>query len=151
VDRGFLRRHGDRLLALTLFAGVAIQAWVAFGVEGDDPIGPRDVLALVLSLLLAASLAWRRRASLAVLGLAIAAAAVSVDAPVDAPVAFVVALTVATYSVGANTTGRAAVLGGVGVGVLMSWRSPRTRTRPGHHVAVPNHLGPAAGVSLLTS
>jgi signal transduction histidine kinase len=116
--RGFLRRHGDRLLALTLVAGVAIQAWVAFGVEGDA-IGPRDVLALALSLVLAGSLAWRRRAPLVVLGLAIAAAAASVDAPVDAPVALVVALTVATYSVGANTAGRAAVLGGIGVGVLV--------------------------------
>ena len=127
--RGFLRRHGDRLLALTLVAGVAIQAWVAFGVEGDDPIGPRDGLALVLSLSLAISLAWRRQAPLAVLGLAIAAAALSVDAPVDAPVALVVALTVATYSAGANATGRAAVLGGVGVGVLIA-------------VAVAKDLGP---------
>ena len=127
--RGFLRRHGDRLLALTLVAGVAIQAWLTFGVRGGEPIGPRDVLALALSLLLGASLAWRRQAPLAVLGLAIAAAAATVDAPVDAPVALVVALTVATYSVGADTTGRAAVLGGVGVGVLIA-------------IAVAKDLGP---------
>jgi len=127
--RGTLRRHGDRLLALTLVAGVAIQTSLTFGVQGDDAMSPRDVLALALTLLLAASLAWRRRAPLVVLGLAIAAAAVSVTAPVDAPVALVVALTVATYSVGANATGRAAVFGGVGVGVLIA-------------VAVAKDLGP---------
>jgi signal transduction histidine kinase len=127
--RGFLRRHGDRLLALTLVAGLAIQAWLTFGVRGGEPLGPRVALAVASSLLLAASLAWRRRAPLVVLGLAIAAAAVSVTAPVDAPVALVVALTVATYSVGADTTGRAAVLGGVGVGVLIA-------------VAVAKDLGP---------
>ena len=126
---GFLRRYGERLLALTLVAGVAIQAWLTFAVREGGSIGPRNALALAMALLLAASLAWRRRVPLVVLGLAIAAAAVSTTAPVDAPVALVVALTVATYSAGANATGRAAVLGGVGVGVLIA-------------VAVAKDLGP---------
>jgi signal transduction histidine kinase len=127
--RGFLRRHGDRLLALTLVAGVVIQAWLTFGVRGGDAIRPRDALALVVAFLLAASLAWRRRAPLLVLALAIAAAAVSVTEPIDAPLALVIAMTIATYSVGANATGRAAVLGGIGVAVLVG-------------VAVAKDLGP---------
>ena len=101
--RGYLRRHGDHLLALTLVAGVLVQAWLSFGV-GGELMGPRDALALAGAIVLAASLAWRRRAPLLVLSLAIAAAALTVTEPIDAPLAFVVALTIATYSVGANTT-----------------------------------------------
>ena len=117
--RGSLRRHGDRVLALTLVAGVLIQAWLSFGAGGDS-IGLRDAVALAVAVLLAASLAWRRRAPLLVLSLAIVAAALTVAEPIDAPLAFVIALTVATYSVGAETTGRAAVVGGIGVGVLVA-------------------------------
>ena len=83
-------------------------------------MGLRDALALAGAIVLAASLAWRRRAPLLVLSLAIVAAALTVTEPIDAPLAFVIALTVATYSVGADTTGRAAVIGGIGVGVLVA-------------------------------
>jgi signal transduction histidine kinase len=105
---------------LTLVAGVAIQAWLTFGSHGGTSIQPRDTLAITVAILLAASLAWRRRAPLLVLAMAIAAASVTVTEPIDAPLAVVVALTIATYSVGANTTGRAAVLGGIGVAVLVA-------------------------------
>ena len=117
--RGSLRRHGDRVLALTLVAGVLIQAWLSFGAGGDS-MGLRDALALAGAIVLAASLAWRRQAPLLVLSLAIVAAALTVTEPIDAPLAFVIALTVATYSVGADTTGRSAVIGGIGVGVLVA-------------------------------
>jgi len=118
--RRFLRRHGDHLLALTLVAGVVIQAWLAFGVRGGDSIRPRDVVALAFAILLAASIAWRRHAPLLVLALAIAAAASAVTEPIDAPLALVVAMTIATYSVGANATGPTAVIGAIGVASLVA-------------------------------
>jgi len=118
--RGFLQRHGDRLLAVAVAAGILVQAWLAFETRGAEAIHRRDALALGVAMLLAVSLAWRHRAPLAVLTLAIAAALASVGAPMDAPLAVVVALTVATYSVGAYAIGRDAVVGGIGVVVLIA-------------------------------
>ena len=118
--RGFLQRHGDRLLAVAVAAGILIQATLAYEARGADAIHRRDALALGVAMLLAVSLAWRHRAPLVVLALAIAAALASVGAPMDAPLAVVVALTVATYSVGAYAIGRDAVVGGVGVAVLIA-------------------------------
>jgi len=118
--RGFLQRHGDRLLAVGVAAGILVQAWLTYGARGGEAIHRRDVLALAVAMLLAASLAWRHRAPLVVLALAITASLASVGAPMDAPLGVVVSLTVATYSVGAYTIGRDAVLGGVGVAVLIA-------------------------------
>jgi len=120
--RAFLRRHGDRLLAITLLAGLFVEAWLLVRGRAAEPfpaITIQAALALGLAILLAVSLAWRRRAPLVVLSLAIAVAAVSPSAPVDAPVAVVVALMIATYSVGAQTSGRSAITGGLGVAVLV--------------------------------
>ena len=117
---GFLQRHGDRLLAVAVTAGIVVQAWLTYGSRGGEAIHRRDVLAFGVATLFAGSLAWRRRAPLVVLALAIAAAIASAGAPMDAPLAVVVALTVATYSVGAHSTGRDAVVGGVGVAVLIA-------------------------------
>jgi signal transduction histidine kinase len=78
------------------------------------------LLALGVAMLLAGSLAWRHRAPLVVLALAIATALASAGAPMDAPLAVVVALTLATYSVGVHAIGRDAVIGGAGVAVLIA-------------------------------
>jgi signal transduction histidine kinase len=135
--RGFVRRHGDRVLAIALVVGICVQASVAAvspDTDVDAGLTARDAIALVAAVLLALSLAWRRRAPLAVLGVAIVAAAVAPTAPVDGPVAVILALMVATYSIGAHTDGRDALVGAIGVGVLIM-------------VAVAKDLGPDAELS----
>jgi len=134
---GLVRRHGDQLLAGALVVGICVQASVVVlspGSDVDANLTARDELALVAAVILAVSLAWRRRAPLVVLGLAILAAAVAPTAPVDGPVAVILAMVVATYSVGAHTTGRDAVVGMIGVGLLIV-------------VAVAKDLGPDAELS----
>jgi signal transduction histidine kinase len=135
--RGLVRRHGDHLLAVAILAGVCAQASVVVLSPGDDVdagLTARDAIALAAAVLLAVSLAWRRRAPLAVLGVAIVAAALAPTAPVDGPVAVILALVVATYSIGAHTNGRDALVGAIGVGVLVV-------------VAVAKDLGPDAELS----
>ena len=104
------------------------------GDDVDAGLTARDAIALAAAVLLAVSLAWRRRAPLAVLGVAIVAAALAPTAPVDGPVAVILALVVATYSIGAHTNGRDALVGAIGVGVLVV-------------VAVTKDLGPDAELS----
>jgi signal transduction histidine kinase len=135
--RGLVRRHGDQVLAGALVVGICVQASVAvLSPEADVDAGltARDAIALVAAVLLAVSLAWRRRAPLIVLGMAILAAAVAPTAPVDGPLAVILALMVATYSVGAHTPGREAIVGMIGVGLLIV-------------VAVAKDLGPDAELS----
>jgi signal transduction histidine kinase len=124
VDIGAtLKRFGDGLLAIALAAGIAGGALATLVVTGDvapaDPEAP-TVAATVVALALAISLGWRRRWPLVVLGMAIATALAASTAPMDAPVPVVLALAVATYSVGANTTGRSALIGAAGVAVLVA-------------------------------
>ena len=135
--RGLVRRQGDHLLAVAILAGVCAQASVVVLSPGDDVdagLTARDAIALAAAVLLAVSLAWRRRAPLAILGVAIVAAALAPTAPVDGPVAVILALVVATYSIGAHTNGRDALVGAIGVGVLVV-------------VAVAKDLGPDAELS----
>jgi signal transduction histidine kinase len=135
--RGLVRRHGDRVLALLLVVGICVQAWVAVlspGADVDAGLTARDAIALVAAVVLAVSLAWRRRVPLVVLGVAIVAAALAPTAPVDGPVAVTLALMVATYSVGTHTDGRDALVGAIGVGLLIV-------------VAVAKDLGPDAELS----
>ena len=117
-----LRRSGDGLLAIALAASVVAGFVLTQAAQGDDAVGPEpgEVLATVAALALAVGLAWRRRLPLVVLGLAIATALAATDAPMDAPVPVVLALVVATYSVGANTSGRDALVGAAGVAVLVA-------------------------------
>jgi signal transduction histidine kinase len=135
--RGIVRRHGDRVLAGALAVGICIQASVAAlapGADADASLTARDAIALVAAILLAVSLGWRRGAPLVVLGVAIVAAALAPTAPVDGPVAVILALMVATYSVGAHSQGRDALVGAIGVGLLVV-------------VAVAKDLGPDAELS----
>src|SRR5262245_24495298 len=109
------------MLAIALAAGIAVA--LLLDVLADDPPqlpDPGLVLAAGVAIALAVSLAWRRRWPLAALALAIAPAVPAAEAPMDAPVPVVLALVVATYSVGAHTNGRAAILGAGGVLALVA-------------------------------
>jgi signal transduction histidine kinase len=121
--RTWLRRHGDRLLAIALVIGVWLET-TGIGVSRDDePIAaspPAAGVALLAGVLLAASLAWRQRAPLLPLVLAIVVASVALAEPLDGPVTVVVAMMVATYSVGAHTRDRSAIAGVAGLAVLLA-------------------------------
>jgi signal transduction histidine kinase len=118
-----LRRHGDRLLAIGLVIVVLVEVAFLGTARSDEPVPAVTggaLVALLAGLALAASVAWRQHAPLVVLGVAIAAALLAAGAPLDAPVGVVVAIVVATYSVGAQTTGRDAWVGAVGVAALVA-------------------------------
>jgi signal transduction histidine kinase len=113
-----VRRSSDVLLAVALAIAIGAAAWQSATVEdGLDPLG---VLQTAVAVALALSLAVRRRWPMAALVLGIATALATPDAPMDAPVPVVLAQVVATYSVGANTTRRMALIGAFGVAALVT-------------------------------
>ena len=117
-----LRRHGDRLLAIGLVVAVWLETTRVGTGRDDEPIattGFGEAVALLAAVLLAASLAWRTRLPLVALAAAIVAALVSLTGPVDGPITTVVAMMVATYSVGAHTSRRSALVGATGVACLL--------------------------------
>jgi signal transduction histidine kinase len=123
----FLRLYGDWALALGLAALVQIEVWTIDpshppGDVGADAFSSGErVVAAVAGLVLTFSLAWRRRAPLAVLAVAIATSvAASVLAVLDAATTPAIALVVAAYSVGAYTHGLSSWIGAIGVGVLIA-------------------------------
>ncbi len=98
----------------------------------DDPIVVTAIgegAALLTAVLLAASLAWRRSTPLLPMALTIPTALVSLTEPLDGPITTAVAMMVATYSVGAFTVGRRAMVGAAGLIVLLA-------------IAVSRELGP---------
>jgi signal transduction histidine kinase len=129
--RTWLRRYGDRLLAISLVLGVWLET-TGVGVSPDDePIRATQeavVVALLAAVLLAASLTWRRQAPLLPLVLAIVVAVVAIGEPLDGPVTVVLAMMVATYTVGAHTRERWAVAGLVGLAVLLAIAVAREAT-----------------------
>ena len=114
-----LRRFGDGVLAISLAVAIAAAAWASV-TEGDDGVDPVVVLQTAVAVSLAISLAFRRRWPFIALGLGIATALTTPDAPMDAPIPVVLALVVATFSIGSNTTGRSAWLGALGVALLVT-------------------------------
>ncbi len=111
------------MLAFALVAGILVEVIALGTARGDEPAPAatgRTVLAIAGGIVLAASVAWRRRAPLVVLGLAVIAALLAVGAPLDAPVGEVVAIVVATYSVGAHAADRDARVGAIGVLLLVA-------------------------------
>ena len=118
-----LRRHGDRLLAIALVVGVWLET-TRIGISRDDepilvtPVA--EAVSLLAGVLLAASLAWRQRAPLVVLGLAIVTSVVSLVEPLDGAITVVIAMMVATYTVGAHTRGQTAIAGAVGLAILLA-------------------------------
>ena len=123
----FLRLYGDWALALGLAVLFQIEVWT---IEPSHP--PGDVGSDVFSsteravagaagLVLALSLAWRRRAPLIVLAVAIAASVVANFAVVlDAATTPAVALVVAVYSVGAHAERVREWIGLAGVAALIA-------------------------------
>lgn len=122
-----VRAYGDWALALTLLVLLEIEVWAIDPAHppGDvavEVFSPSDrVLAGVVGLVLTLSLAWRRRAPLAVLAVAIAASVMAYFLPVlDAATTPAIAFVVAVYSVGAYTSGLHASIGVAGVVALIA-------------------------------
>jgi signal transduction histidine kinase len=123
----FVRLYGDWALALGLAALLQLEVWT---IDPSDP--PGDVGADVYSsaerrvaaasgLVLTLSLAWRRRAPLAVLAVAIATSVVAnAVALLDAATTPAVAFVIAVYTVGAHAKGRRAAIGAAGVTALIA-------------------------------
>jgi signal transduction histidine kinase len=123
----FVRRYGDWALALGLAVLLEIEVWTIDpahppGDVGADTFSSAERAAAgATGLVLTLSLAWRRRAPLIVLAVAIVTAVVAnfvhvLDAATSPAVAFVVAV----YSVGAHTQGLRAWIGATGVGALIA-------------------------------
>lgn len=122
VDRR-LRGIGDVLLAIALTVLVQAEIWLSPGPDPDEiPImvvpGSPAVGALT-ALVFTLSLAWRRRFPLVVLFLAFPALAMSATSSLDARISLTAAFMVATYSAGAQTRGRSALLAAAGVAGLI--------------------------------
>lgn len=118
-----LRRNGDRVLATALVVAVWLETTYVGSGRDDEPIVTTplgEAVALLAAVLLAASLAWRRRAPLVALALAIVAAVVSLTEPLDGPIITVIAMMAATYSVGAHTRERSALVGAAGLVCLLA-------------------------------
>jgi signal transduction histidine kinase len=123
----FVRLYGDWALAIGLVALLEIEVWTIDpshppGDVGADAFSSAErAFAAAAGLVLALSLAWRRRAPLAVLAVAIATTVVANAAVVlDAATTPAVALVVAAYSVGAHTHGLRAAIGVAGVTALIA-------------------------------
>ena len=123
----FLRIYGDWVLALVLAVLFQIEVWTIDpshppGDVGTDVFSSGErAFAAAAGLVLAVSLAWRRRAPLVVLAAGIATSVVANFAAVlDAATTPAVALVVAVYSVGAHTSGLRAAVGGLGAAALIA-------------------------------
>jgi signal transduction histidine kinase len=123
----FVRIYGDWVLALGLAVLFQIEVWTIDpshppGDVGTDVFSSTErAAAAAAGLVLTLSLAWRRRAPLAVLALALATSVVAnVVAVLDAATTPAIALVVAVYSVGAHTSGLRAAVGGVGAAGLIA-------------------------------
>ena len=122
----FVRIYGDWALAVGLAVLLQIEVWTIDPSHPPGDVGTEvyssgeRAVAAAVGLVLTLSLAWRRRAPLAVLAVAIATAVVaSVVTVLDAATTPAIALVVAAYSVGAHATGIRAWIGGAGVAVLI--------------------------------
>jgi signal transduction histidine kinase len=128
MDLGRLTRiYGDWALALGLAVLFLLEVWTIDpshppGDVGSEFFSSRErALAAAVGLIFVLSLAWRRRASLVVLALAIAMSVVANAVVVlDAATTPAVALAIAAYSVGAHTEGRRAAVGVVGVAAVIA-------------------------------
>ena len=114
-----LRSLGDALLAIVLTVLVQAEIWLSPGPDPDEiplarPLGG-PAAGAVAAFVFTISLAWRRRAPLAVLLLAYPALAFARTASLDAEITLTAAVMLATYSAGAHTRGRGAGLAAVAV------------------------------------
>jgi signal transduction histidine kinase len=123
----FVRIYGDGALALGLAVLFQVEVWTIDpshppGDVGTDAFSSAErAVAAAVGLVFTLSLAWRRRAPLAVLALAIVTSVVAnFVAVLDAATTAAIALVVAVYSVGAHTGRLRASIGGLGVAALIA-------------------------------
>jgi signal transduction histidine kinase len=123
----FVRIYGDWVLALVLAVLFQIEVWTIDPSHPPGDVGTEvfssteRAAAAAAGLVLTLSLAWRRRAPLVVLGVAIATSVVaSVVGVLDEATTPAIALVVAVYSVGAQTSGLRAAVGGLGAAALIA-------------------------------
>jgi signal transduction histidine kinase len=119
-----LRSTGDVLLALSLTLLVQAEVWLSPGPDPDEiPLTVTlggSLGAAVAALIFTVSLIWRRRIPLISLLLAYPALGLAGTASLDAAISLTFAVMVATYSAGAHTRGRAAVVAATGVAGLVA-------------------------------
>lgn len=123
----FVRLYGDWALALGLAALLQIEVWTIDPSHPPGDVGAdvfssaQRAVAAAAGLVLTFSLAWRRRAPLLVLAVAMATSVVANFVSVlDAATTPAIALVVAAYSVGAHTEGLRASIGVTGIGALIA-------------------------------
>ncbi len=102
-----------------------MEAWTVDPSHPPGDVGPEvfssreRAFAAVAGLVFTLSLAWRRRAPLAVLAVAIAMVVANFVVVLDATTILAIALVVVVYSVGAHTEGLRAWIGAAGVVALI--------------------------------
>jgi signal transduction histidine kinase len=123
----FVRVYGDWVLAFVLAVLFQIEVWTIDPSHPPGDVGTEvfssteRAAAAAAGLVLTLSLAWRRRAPLVVLGVAIATSVLAnVVGVLDEATTPVIALVVAVYSVGAHTSGLRAAVGGLGAAALIA-------------------------------
>ncbi|MGH3012709.1 MAG: sensor histidine kinase [Gaiellaceae bacterium] len=123
----FVRIYGDWVLALGLAVLFQIEVWTIDPSHPPGDVGTEvfssteRAAAAAAGLVLTLSLAWRRRAPLVVLGVAIATSVVAnVVGVLDEATTPAIALVIAVYSVGAHTSGLRAAVGGLGAAALIA-------------------------------
>ena len=128
----FVRIYGDSALALGLAVLFQVEVWTIHpshppGDVGTDVFSSTDrTSAAAAGLVFTLSLAWRQRAPLAVLAVAIATMGVaSLVVVLDAAATPLVALVVAVYSVGAHAQGVRTPIGVAGVAALIAVVTPQ--------------------------
>ncbi|MFL5755520.1 MAG: sensor histidine kinase [Chloroflexota bacterium] len=128
-------------------AALAVAEVLLIGPSPADdqavPVEPaREALAIGATVILALSLAVRRRLPILVLVIAIIASAIATGDAFDGPAALIAAIALASFSAGSETTGRQAAAAAAGVGLLLA----ATALRPSTTIEEPADL---AAISLL--
>jgi signal transduction histidine kinase len=123
----FVRIYGDWVLALVLAVLFQIEVWTIDPSHPPGDVGTEvfssteRAVAASAGLILMLSLAWRRRAPLVVLGVAIATSVVAnVVGVLHEATTPAIALVVAVYTVGGHTSGLRAAVGGLGTAALIA-------------------------------
>jgi signal transduction histidine kinase len=123
----FVRIYGDWVLALVLAVLFQIEVWTIDPSHPPGDVGTEvfssteRAVAAAAGLILMLSLAWRRRAPLVVLGVAIATSGVAnVVGVLHEATTPAIALVVAVYTVGRHTSGLRAAVGGLGTAALIA-------------------------------
>jgi signal transduction histidine kinase len=123
----FARIYGDWVLALVLAVLIQIEVWTIDPSHPPGDVGTEvfswtdRAFAAAAGLVLTLSIAWRRRAPLAVLALSLATSVLAnFMAVLDAATTPAIVFVVVVYSVGAHTNGLRTWIGGFGTAALIA-------------------------------